>query len=81
MKMVYVILYLCAWVTVVPTAKDMPTEDNRKQTDDEDSEREETHTEDTRIEGENVTYARREYAAGRIQRHVGKSNNVKYVVR
>lgn len=66
--------------TVSPAANETPNKDSRMQGDQTDAEREESHSEDTRLEDENVANVPQEYLVDRIVRHVGKDDKVKYVV-
>lgn len=66
--------------TVAPTTKETPTQDEKMQTEEKEAEREEKHTGDTRTEEENIANALREYSVDRKVSHVGRGNNVKYVV-
>lgn len=66
--------------TVAPMARETPMEDNRTETDEKDAERQETHVGEKLLEKDNVANALCEYCVDRIVPHVGKGNNVKYVV-
>lgn len=68
-------------VTVAQAAKEMPTEDNRTETDENDSEREQAHVTHLQMKTENVPNVLPEYSMDRIGHHVGKGNSVKYVAR
>lgn len=59
--------------TVAPTAKEMKTEDNKTQTNKNDSERKVTHAGDIQLEEERLTSAPREYDVDPIVINVGRS--------
>lgn len=65
---------------VFPTAEKTPIKDNRTQSDENHAERKESHAGDTQFE-ENVSLMCLKYTVDRIVCHVGKGNNVKYVLR
>lgn len=69
------------WATVAPAVKEMEAEENSRQEGEIEAKRVEVHEVDASLEGENVASALREYAGDCVVCHVGRANNVKYLVR